>query len=252
MTSLLAIFRKQRARRSGVATHEYWEDPAERSAQTWNHFRLELEQNRPCYWQCPALCDERKKKLLRALVSWSVRGLIVVALAAAPLKAHCYTRFEKIKTTDEVLEEIKIIVPSDDEFLTAFGIARVPKGAFARYFLIALERGKRGDSEPEFVPNSNEDEVNLEHVLPKRAAPADWASFTQEEKKDYVSRLGNMALLQKGPNGRIGNKPFSAKKPILKKSEFELTKEIASPTTWTADAINKRQKTSWPCARAPR
>jgi len=145
------------------------------------------------------------------------RGLIVGGIGGGTAeKAYCGAaakiRKGDIKTTEEVLEEIKIIVPSDDEFLTAFGIARVPKGAFARYFLIALERGKRGDSEPEFVPNSNEDEVNLEHVLPKRAAPADWASFTQEDRKDYVSRLGNMALLQKGPNGRIGNKPFSPKK----------------------------------------
>jgi hypothetical protein len=181
-------------------------------------------------------------------VSWSVRGLVVGGIGGGTAeKAYCGAaakiRRGEIKATDEVLEEIKIIVPSDDEFLASFTITRVPKGALARYFLIALERGKLGDSEPEFVPNSNEDEVNLEHVLPKRASQSEWGTnFTQEERKDYVSRLGNMALLQKGPNGRIGNKPFPVKKPILKKSKFRLTKEIASQATWTKESINKRQK----------
>ena len=77
-----------------------------------------------------------------------------------------------------------------------------------------------------FVPNSNEDQVNLEHILPKRASAEDWGvQFDADERRDYVHRLGNMALLQKGPNGRIGNKAFSVKKPILKQSAFALTGE---------------------------
>ena len=127
----------------------------------------------------------------------------------------------EIKTTPDVLTAISAIVPSDEDFNEALSIARVPRAALARYTLIALEQGRRGDKEPEFVPNSNEEQVNLEHVLPKRASHADWgAAFSADERKDYVNRLGNMALLQKGPNGRIGNKSFAAKKAILQKSKF--------------------------------
>jgi uncharacterized protein DUF1524 len=73
-----------------------------------------------------------------------------------------------------------------------------------------------------------------------------------------VSRLnvnseGNLSLLPKGPNGRIGNKPFVVKKPILVKSGFALTAEIGAKGNWTKETIKKRQEqlavlavTVWP------
>jgi hypothetical protein len=109
--------------------------------------------------------------------------------------------------------------------------------------LLALERGLEGKAEPEFVPNSNEDQVNLEHVLPKRASASDWGKeFNGDERKEYAYRLGNQALLQKGPNGAIGNKPFGAKKSVLAKSGFKLTSAIGASTTWTKDTIDERQQ----------
>jgi hypothetical protein len=160
----------------------------------------------------------------------------------------------EIKTTQELLSELSAIVPSDNDFKEAMSLARVPKANLARYYLLALQRGKSGEAEPEFVPNSNEEQVNLEHVLPKRASAADWGGeFNADERRDYVHRLGNLSLLQKGPNGRIGNKPFGVKKPILAKSAFTLTAEIGAEANWTKDTITERQKrlaelavTVWP------
>jgi hypothetical protein len=121
-----------------------------------------------------------------------------------------------VKTTAQLLNEISAIVPSDEEFRAAFSVAIVPRAPLARYYLIALERSKAGEEEPELVPNSNEEEVNLEHVLPQRASDKDWgASFNADERKAYVHRIGNLALLQKGPNGRIGNKAFKEKRVTL-------------------------------------
>jgi hypothetical protein len=54
--------------------------------------------------------------------------------------------------------------------------------------------------------------------------------------------MGNLALLQKGPNDRIGNKPFSIKKPTFKKSSFTLTNEISKKADWSKDAIRDKQK----------
>jgi hypothetical protein len=91
-------------------------------------------------------------------------------------------------------------------------------------------------------------------VLPKRASAADWGTeFNADERRDYVHRLGNLSLLQKGPNGRVGNKPFVVKKPILAKSAFALTAEIGAETDWTKETIKTRQEqlaalavTVWP------
>ena len=163
-------------------------------------------------------------------------------------KAYCGAavkiRRGGIKTTVELLVELSPIVPSDSDFEEALAVARVPKANLARYYLIALENGNQGQKEPEFVPNSNEDQVNLEHILPKRASAADWGGpFNADERRDYVHRLGNMALLQKGPNGRIGNKAFSVKKPILTQSAFALTADVGTQADWTKTTIRYRQAT---------
>jgi len=191
---------------------------------------------------------KEKKRLLKALVSWSVRGLIVGGIGGGTAEnAYCSAavkiREGEITSTDQILKEIAAIVPSDAEFQTAFELARVPKSNLARYLLIALERGHNKKKEPEFVPNSNEDEVNLEHVLPKRARARDWgAQFDVDQRKEYVTRIGNMALLQKGPNGKIGNKKFSAKRAVLRASKFKLTKTIGQKADWSPQAINGRQQ----------
>jgi hypothetical protein len=229
--------------------HDYWDDfgtTVRENVETL--LRLDLVQHRPLLLAAlQHFTIEEKKALLRALVSWSVRGLVVGGIGGGTAeKAFCQAavkiRTGAIHTTAEVLQEIGTIVPSDANFRESFTTARLPKATIARYFLIALERGKQGVSEPEFVPNSNEEQVNLEHVLPKRASAADWgAKFNAEERKEYLHRIGNLSLLQKGPNGKIGNKPFATKKPILGASSFALTKEVGAQADWTKEAIAKRQ-----------
>lgn len=232
------------------STHERWEElggTVRENVETL--LRLDLEQNRPLLLAAlQHFSDTEKKSLLRALVSWSVRGLIVGGIGGGTTeKAYCGAavkiRKGEIKTTSELLAELSAIVPSDGEFQDAMAVARVPRAALARYYLLALERGLRDEAEPEFVPNSNEDQVNLEHVLPKRASASDWGGhFNAEERRDYVHRLGNLCLLQKGPNGRIGNKSYASKNPILANSGFRLTAEVATEPDWTKDTIRERQK----------
>lgn len=232
------------------SNHEYWEEfggTVRENVETL--LRLDLEQNRPLLLAAlQHFGATEKKALLKALVAWSVRGLFVGGIGGGTAeKAYCRAavriRKGEIKTTKELRAELATILPSDSEFQDAVETARVPKANLARYYLLALERGKQGESEPEFVPNSNEEEVNLEHVLPKRASAAEWGSqFNADERREYLHRLGNLCLLQKGPNGRIGSKPFAAKKPLLTRSKFALTKEIAATTDWTKDAIKERQK----------
>jgi hypothetical protein len=230
--------------------HEFWSSlgtDAKNAVETF--LRLDFEQVRPLMLAAMQFFPSVElKKLLRGLTNWGVRGLIVGGIGGGTYeKAYCDAavkiRKGDIKTAADVFDELGRIIPTDEEFEAAFALARVPKSNLARYYLIALENAKRGDSEPEFVPNANEDQVNLEHVLPKNASDADWgASFTSDERKDWVFRLGNLTLLQKGPNGRIGSKPFSAKRPILAASAFELTSEIGAALDWKPSAIRERQE----------
>lgn len=231
--------------------HDYWDDLGATVRENIETLlRLELAQHRPLLLAVlQHFTAQEKKAVLRSLVSWSVRGIIVGGIGGGTAERVFCSAAKKIRdgqihTAQEVLQEIGLIVPSDAQFRESFATTRVPKATMARYFLIALEKAKQGGAEPEFVPNSNEEQVNLEHVLPKRASAADWGThFSADERREYVHRLGNLALLQKGPNGKIGNKPFSAKKPILSASGFELTKQIGTQADWTKVTIASRQAT---------
>jgi hypothetical protein len=209
--------------------------------------RLELEQNRPLLLAAMQHFSEAElKKLLRAMVSWSVRGLIVGGIGGGTTeKTFCEAamkiRAGDIQTADQVFDELANIIATDDEFKSMFATARVTRGVLARYYLNALERKAQGTAEPELVPNANEEQVNLEHVLPKNATAAEWSQFSADERKDHVDRIGNLCLLAKGPNGRIGNKSFAIKKPILSASALLLTQAAGANPNWTKGVVTSRQ-----------
>lgn len=209
---------------------------------------LELEQNRPLLLAVMEEFSNRElKRTLKALVSWSIRGIIVGGIGGGRTeRAYCEAavavRAKKIKTTEQLLKRLSPIIPEDDDFKDAFSRARQTKSAIARYLLLALERSKAGEKEPELVPNANEEEVNLEHILPQRAKRTDWPQFREEEVATWSQRLGNQCLLKKTENAKIGNKPWRVKKPILTSSSLKLTKAAGQVDDWNIDAIKKRQR----------
>ena len=104
--------------------------------------------------------------------------------------------------------------------------------------------------------------LEIEHILPEELTQEVVDSFDKpNEIKDYVYRLGNLALLEKSINASIQNKPFSIKKEAYKQSTFYLTKAISQKVqvgqntaidravreltpfdNWTSCAIEKRQE----------
>lgn len=210
--------------------------------------RLELEQNRPRLLAVMQhFPTQELKKLLKAMVAWSVRGLIVGGIGGgttekAYSEATLKVRAGSIKTAAELLVELTAIIPADEDFKSSFERARITKNRIARYLLIALEREKKGQKEPELVPNADESEVNLEHILPRNPTTSDWPQFNENEIDTWAYRIGNLALLAVGPNGKIGNKPWAVKKPVLEASELELTKQAGVYADWNQESIAKRQE----------
>jgi Protein of unknown function (DUF1524)/Protein of unknown function DUF262 len=209
--------------------------------------RLELEQNRPLLLAVMRhFTNAEMRKTLHSTVNWSVRGLVVGGIGGGRTeRAYCEAavkvRAGKIKSAAELLKELGGIVPNDETFEDGFARARQTKSRISRYLLLALERSERGEKEPELVPNKNEDEVNLEHILPRNAKLKDWPSFAPDEVPVWTQRLGNHCLLKKSENGAIGNKPWKDKRPVLKASSLKLTASAAASGNWTKKAIESRQ-----------
>jgi hypothetical protein len=228
--------------------HEFWASLGTGTKEAVETLlRLDLGQIRPLLLAgMQHFTPNEVKKLIRAAVAWGVRGLIFGGIGGGTYeRRYCEAavkiRSGDIKSVDELFAQLSDLIPSDEEFVSSFAVARVPRSPLARYYMYALDRGKGGQDEPELVPNEDEDKVNLEHVLPKNPSDGEWTEFTDEQKRDFVHRIGNMTLLQKGPNGRIGNKPFAYKRPILAASALLWTQDAGARANWTPQMIADRQ-----------
>jgi hypothetical protein len=189
------------------------------------------------------------KKSLRLFVSWAVRFVVVGGVGGGTLESHYSARASSvtdgtIKTAAALLKEMRAIVPGDADFAVAFSSATVSRHPHGRYYLRVLERQQAGEEEPEFVPNTSEEQITLEHVLPQNP-DKDWKHFDQETMNRFYKRIGNLALMKKGKNDDVGNKKFSEKAKLYSKSSFKLTaglKDYAEKGQWTASSIDARQK----------
>ena len=185
------------------------------------------------------------RKTLTLLVSWAVRFTIYGGLGSGPLETHYSSTAKQvrdgvIKSASALLKAMKDVVPSDTVFREAFARASVSKSQLARYYVAALEKQAGGEIEPEFVPNLNEEQINLEHVLPQTPS-ADWAHVDLESQKLYCKRLGNLCLMKRTENQTVGNDSFATKKRQYAASLFKLTKSISKEEDWGPTEIEKRQ-----------
>jgi hypothetical protein len=186
------------------------------------------------------------KKSFRLMVSWGVRFLISGGLGGGTLERHYCERAVEIRKksitkTSQLRDTMIDVVPSDREFEESFATATVSKSTLARYYLTVLENQARGQSNPELVPNPNEEIVNLEHVIPLTPGPQ-WDGLTEDIAKTFNKRIGNLALLQSKMNTKAGNSSFKDKKILYAQSDFMLTSEIASSPQWGPKEVTDRQE----------
>ena len=183
-------------------------------------------------------------KILERCVAWSIRFLITgepsgnvegyYARAATEVWNGQHT------SAKQVIAVVKVNIPDDALFKAAFSVTTVKNTNIARLYLRALQVTADGKTDPDYSP-SQLSHITLEHILPVKPDPG-WEHFSDEERKAYVYRLGNLALIGSDANGKLGSKSFSQKKETLENdTTYSLTKEAGKETQWRAEEINKRQ-----------
>ena len=233
----------------GNPSNEYWQNygSASKTDISWL-IRFDLAPNRPLLLAAMDTWPQNEiQKLIRSMLNWSVRGMILETMNSGSIEArYCDAavkiRNGELKNIAHVRQELDSTIANDSAFEAAFAIARVTKHYLARYYLASLEKIQVDSSEPEWVPNENEQKVNLEHVYPRKPVAAEWQAFDPKEVNAWATRLGNMVLLSKGKNSSIGNKPFTHKCGIILSSELQLTKDVGAVAEWTPQAIEARQQ----------
>lgn len=188
------------------------------------------------------------RKLTRLLVVMAVRYNFI-GEERTGVAANYYSdlpkpiREKKITKTAQVFRELKPIYPGDSSFFDAFKVKSVADTRRARYLLAEIENSI---SPTEKVVNSDPDEVNLEHILPRNINQhwrAEDTGVAADEHRDFVNRIGNLALVPKSKNKKAGSKSFSEKKDDLFSGceEFSTTVGVCEYDVWNRDSIEDRQ-----------
>lgn len=87
------------------------------------------------------------------------------------------------------------------------------------------------------------DNVNIEHILPQ--SPNKKWGLTKKEIKPYVNKIGNLTLVSKKFNSKVGNKIVREKIDEYAKSEIAMTNNLvdrikALDCIWGEEQINRR------------
>ncbi|HLX42242.1 MAG TPA: DUF262 domain-containing HNH endonuclease family protein [Bryobacteraceae bacterium] len=228
--------------------HEKWNpypDSIRRAIHTLN--LLNIRSMRPLLL---ATADKFPKKeaaeAFRMFISWGVRLIVASSTSRGsveePLAGAAHSVYKgDIADAAKLKKELAKIIPTDEEFKRAFENATVSKAAFARYYLRSLEMAAKNESTPWFIPNDDQQTINLEHVLPDQPE-GNWPQFDEETAKMYVRRIGNLALLLAKSNSDLKSLGFDAKKKIYKETPYELTRQMGGLAQWGPKEISERQK----------
>lgn len=133
-----------------------------------------------------------------------------------------------------------VLYVEDERFHSSFVARSMDPGRnkkLVRYLLCKLE-GYLGDRPCDW----NNPEMTIEHILPENAAD-EWSEFaTEAEHEEYVSRLGNLTLLEPKKNRELGRASFSEKKAVYQESGYVMTQKVSECQEWTPNTIIRRQK----------
>jgi Protein of unknown function DUF262/Protein of unknown function (DUF1524) len=205
---------------------------------------LQVEQIRPLLFAVARhFSVSEADKAFHLFVSWSVRFLIFGGRGGM-LDTQYSNRAKEVGTkqitkASELKEAMTRYVPTDAEFEEAFATARVSRQHLARYYLRALEKTAKGIPQPEYVANEDVADIDLEHVLPLNPNE-DW-DIDDDSAQAAQKLLGNMVLLKTSQNREIGNQNFEAKRLVLGKSGYDLTKQVRKYEQWGLTEIRERQ-----------
>lgn len=207
----------------------FWTERAELKPAAETLLRLGLEQNRPLLLAAMRRFeDEEMAKLIRAVVSWSVRGIVVGGIGGGSTEraygeAAVAVTEGRAKDTEGVFQELSDVIPTDDTFREAFAVRRISRTRVAKYLLVALSQAEEGSKNPLVVPDSIEAAFQLNALLPRGADASQWPGFAPDEVTQWTLRLGNLYVIESGS---------SKKGPATKR---------LNPAKWSPERILARQ-----------
>jgi uncharacterized protein with ParB-like and HNH nuclease domain len=148
---------------------------------------------------------------------------------------------KQLVTVKEVVLSLKSIYVSDDNFEQAFSTVIINtrrRKELVKYILVNIENQiANKDYQPEDAVST------IEHILPENPGSLWDDKFPVDIQDDYIFRLGNYSLLEKGINNKLGrNLPFASKLDEYRKSSYLLSSKWCNYDDFSPKEIALRQE----------
>jgi uncharacterized protein with ParB-like and HNH nuclease domain len=176
----------------------------------------------------------------------AIEKLVLFHLIEGVRKDERYSDFtsilstiEKAKKPAEAVESIKVDLARIETRLATEDVYKRP---YEKYVLLRLELAA---AELEHIREFKA--KTTEHVFPQTPAPGGaWATAaTDDERRKFVNKLGNLVLLSQGKNSSASNREFAEKKAIYlgpRVSGFPRSNQVVGFDDWTPEVIKKRSE----------
>jgi uncharacterized protein with ParB-like and HNH nuclease domain len=174
----------------------------------------------------------------------AIEKLVLFHLIGGVRKDERYSDFtsilaavEKAKNPKEAVESIKVDLARIELSLATEDVYKKP---YEKYVLLRLELAAAE------LANIREFKAQTtEHVFPQTPVPGgDWdKAASEEERRKFVNKLGNLVLLSQGKNSSASNREFPEKKNTYlapRVSDFPRSNQVVGYDSWTPDIIKQR------------
>jgi uncharacterized protein with ParB-like and HNH nuclease domain len=179
------------------------------------------------------------------IASWSFRARITNIINTGEIGNILTTKILELlknKNTDDSYAEylwfelsnyrLHDIYPSDDMFRDAFMRYDFYKN-YRRYVQQKLSSAISRD-QTEIVLES------IEHIMPQSIKADKWPGISPGEHVEWVNTVGNLAPMNMPDNLDNSNHSFSDKVDNIKKSDWQITREIDTENGWNISTVQKR------------
>ncbi len=138
---------------------------------------------------------------------------------------------------------------TDQNFIDKFEIYAVPNNKIGFYVIEMIENFINNDAG--MIVQRQSASQHLEHVMPKKPTITDWGHVINDDKyNDYVSKIGNLLILEADKNSFIKNKSFNFKNTNpsnldYQNSRLNFPKDVVkflNGSIWDFQSIENRQK----------
>lgn len=181
-------------------------------------------------------------RVVRAMVVISFRYNVIGGLNPNDQETFYNTAALKLREGEPFHESLlSSVYPSDESFKTEFATAEFRRTArghkLVKYILGKIERQ---EYQAEFDYAS--DLYTVEHVLPESPGTG-WEHMDDAVLNRFVYRLGNLTIIEKNLNKEASNRSYEHKKPVLGRSQVNLTADIPEHyAEWNERTIDRRQR----------